>query len=166
MYRKRDWNSALTLRNPTWSITVDITTPPARRFQNQRLKSEVPMNDTLFTPKIAETVLKEKAKKPISIKRIPKNCKRSENLKTWLYGYHQAWRKDRSWDKNGEKDFLYRTIHIVHMMLKWMANSLEETVDALSQQGRWRSRRRHNLPKSWCQSLCSRNQKVLFEFFS
>ena len=43
--------------------TVDMTTSPAQRFLHRRLKSEIPMKATLLTPEIAETVLKEKAKK-------------------------------------------------------------------------------------------------------
>ena len=43
--------------------TVDMTTSPAQRFLHRRLKSAIPMKATLLTPAIAETVLKEKAKK-------------------------------------------------------------------------------------------------------
>ena len=43
--------------------TVDMTTSSAQRFLHRRLKSEIPMKATLLTPEIAETVLKEKAKK-------------------------------------------------------------------------------------------------------
>ena len=31
-------------------------------------------------------------------------------------------------DNNKEKNLLFRKIHFVHTMLKWMANSSEETV--------------------------------------
>ena len=43
--------------------TVDMTASPVQSFLNQRLKSEIPMKGTLFTPEVAETVLEEKAKK-------------------------------------------------------------------------------------------------------
>ena len=39
--------------------TVDMTTSPAQRFLDRRLKSEIPMKATLLTPEIAETVLEE-----------------------------------------------------------------------------------------------------------
>ena len=40
-----------------------MMTSPAQRFLHRRLKSEIPMKATLLTLQIAETVLKEKAKK-------------------------------------------------------------------------------------------------------
>ena len=60
-------NSALNpyeaLLNQHNKPTVDMTTSPAQRFLNRRLKSEIPMKATLLTPEIAETVREEKAKK-------------------------------------------------------------------------------------------------------
>ena len=45
--------------------TVDMTTTPAQRFLQRRLKTEIPMKVTLLASEIAETVLKEKAKKTV-----------------------------------------------------------------------------------------------------
>ena len=51
-------NSALNpyeaLLNQHNKPTVDMTTSPAQRFLNRRLKSEIPMKATLLTPEIAE----------------------------------------------------------------------------------------------------------------
>ena len=152
-------NSALNpceaLLNQHNTPTVDMTTSPAQRFLQQRLKSEIP----LLTPEIAETVLKEKAEK---------------TAKPQMY-YNQT-AKDLSVLKPGDtvtikpegptkgqkwrKGLLFRTIHFVHTMLKWMANSSEETVYTSSPQENHRIWRRHNLPKIQKLMLKSVPQKV------
>ena len=43
--------------------TVDMTTLPSQIFLLRRLKSEIPMEATLLTREIAETILEERAKK-------------------------------------------------------------------------------------------------------
>ncbi|KAK2559035.1 hypothetical protein P5673_018670 [Acropora cervicornis] len=43
--------------------TVDMTTLPSQIFLHRRLKSEIPMEATLLTQEIAETILEERAKK-------------------------------------------------------------------------------------------------------
>ena len=106
--------------------TVDMTTSPAQRFPLRRLKSEIPMKATLLTPEIAETMLEEKAKKtaksPMYYSRAAKDLsvlKPGDTVTIKPEGLSK--------DKNGENDLLFRSIHFVHTMLKWMANSSEET---------------------------------------
>lgn len=43
--------------------TVDMTTLPSHLFLLRRLKSEIPMEATLLTREIAETILEQRAKK-------------------------------------------------------------------------------------------------------
>lgn len=45
------------------TLTVDMTTSPSKIFLLRRLKSEIPMEATLLTREIAETILEERAKK-------------------------------------------------------------------------------------------------------
>ena len=45
------------------TLTVDMTTLPSQIFLLHRLKSEIPMEATLLTREIAETILEERAKK-------------------------------------------------------------------------------------------------------
>ena len=62
--------SAKTTLNPYEALldqrntpTAGMTTSPIQRFLNRRTKTEIPMKTTLLTPKLAEQVLKEKARK-------------------------------------------------------------------------------------------------------
>ena len=95
--------------------TVDMTTLPAQRFLHRRLKSEIPMKATLLTPETTKSQMYyNRTAKDLSV------LQPGDTVAIKPEGLTKG--------QHGEKDLLFRKIHFVHTMLKWMANSSEETV--------------------------------------